>query len=194
MRLFVALQLPDSWRQALGQLQDQMRDGLRQRFGDSLKLRWMSADGIHLTLKFLGETPPSRVSAIESALAKAVPPAPGFSLSLANVGLFADRRAPRVVLAGVSGDTKQLFALAEQVETWLAAAGWPRERRGFRPHLTLAHLPQTMDDEMRKTVAELTMSYRTAPVPDWTVERVGLIRSHLGPGGARYETLFSVPK
>ena len=193
MRLFVALELPDAWKDALSRLQDEMRQGLQQRFGDSVRPRWVRPEAIHLTLKFLGETPSSRLESIESALRHAVPALTPFTLRLANAGSFADRHAPRVILAGVHGDTKALFALADQVETWLAAAGWPREKRGFRPHLTLARLPETMDDETRQAVAQVTTACKSPEAPSWRVDNVYLIRSHLGPNGSRYERIAAFP-
>ena len=58
-RLFIALQLPDAWKDALARLQDEMRAALHERFGDSVRPRWVRPEGIHLTLKFLGATPAS---------------------------------------------------------------------------------------------------------------------------------------
>lgn len=193
LRLFVALELPDDWKQALGQLQDEMRAGLQQRFGDSVRPRWVRPEGIHLTLKFLGATPADRVDAIQTALRLAVPNAPGLTLQLGNVGSFAERRAPRVILAGLGGDTNALAAVVERVETRLAAAGWPRERRGFHPHLTLARLPETLDDASRTEVAEITTAFASPKAGSWTVAGVSLMRSYLEPGGARYERLASFP-
>jgi 2'-5' RNA ligase len=192
-RLFIALKLPDAWKSALGALQDEMRGALHQRFGDSVRPRWVRPEGIHLTLKFLGATPASRVAAAETALRHAVPSLTPFELQLANVGSFADRHAPRIILAGVYGDTKALFALVERIETWLASAGWPRDRRSFRPHLTLARLPETLDDATRRAVAEVTTACQSPAVPAWPVESVHLIRSHLGPNGSHYETLATFP-
>jgi 2'-5' RNA ligase len=193
LRLFVALELPDAWKDALGRLQDGMRAALQQRFDDAVRPRWVRPEGIHLTLKFLGPTPASRVDAVETALHHAVPAPPGFSLQLANLGSFADRRSPRVILAGVQGDTKALYALTERIETWLAAAGWPREKRSFYPHLTLARLPETLDDVTRRAVATITTAIEAPIVSPWPVESVHLVQSHLGPNGATYETLASFP-
>jgi 2'-5' RNA ligase len=193
MRLFIALELPDAWKQALGELQDEMRGALQERFGEAVRPRWTRPDGIHLTLKFLGETSSSRLDSAESALRHAVPEPLAFNLELANVGSFSERRAPRVILAGVQGQTKHLHKLEERVETWLASAGWPRERRAFHPHLTLARLPEAMDDATRHAVAELTTSFSAPVVDPWQVESVSLIRSRLGPGAARYERLAAFP-
>jgi RNA 2',3'-cyclic 3'-phosphodiesterase len=193
MRLFVALDLPESWKVALGGLQDAMRAAIRERFGDSVRVRWVRPEGIHLTLKFLGETPEERVEALKTALAQAVPSSPGFALELARAGAFSDRRAPRVVIATVADESRGLQPLHEHIETWLAAAGWPRERRWFQPHLTLARLPETLDDATRQEIAALTGAVKAPEAPKWAVEGVYLIRSRLGPGGARYESLAAFP-
>lgn len=193
MRLFVALDLPRAWQETLGALQDAMRDAVQQRFGDAVRPRWVRPEGIHLTLKFLGETPASRLDALTAALAQAVPDEPGFSLGLGRAGSFEARRTPRVIFATVIDERQALLPLYERVETWLAAAGWAREKRGFRPHLTLARLPETLDDATRHAVAGLTTALEAPQTPIWRVDRVYLIRSHLGPGGARYERLAAFP-
>src|SRR5258706_14752034 len=67
MRLFIALELPDAVRDALFNLQQRLRSR------DSANIvRWLNADTFHLTLKFLGDTPTSRIAEIETALALAV--------------------------------------------------------------------------------------------------------------------------
>jgi 2'-5' RNA ligase len=144
-------------------------------------------------LKFLGDTPANRVEALKAALAQAVPEAPGFEMTLSRMGSFEQRRVPRVILATIAVEGRALIDLYEQIETWLAAAGWPRETRTFRPHLTLARLPDGFDDATRQAVAELAIGFESPKAPAWRVERVHLIRSHLGPGGARYEQLAAFP-
>jgi 2'-5' RNA ligase len=193
MRLFVALEVPASWKAALAALQDEMRAAIGERFGDSVRVRWVRPEGIHLTLKFLGETPVGRVEALKTALGQAVTESPGFELSLGAAGSFADRRAPRVILVTVFEATQGLLSLHERIETWLAAAGWAREKRGFRSHLTLGRLPESLEDAARREIAAITTALRVPEAPKWTPERVDLIRSHLGPGGARYESLAAFP-
>ena len=193
IRLFIALELPEDWKQALAGFQEELRARIASRLDRPVRVRWVRPEGIHLTLKFLGETPAPRLASIQDALRQAVPEPPGFSLSLGRPGSFEDRRAPRVILSTVQGDTKPLFALAERVETWMAAAGWPRERRGFMPHLTLGRLPDDMPKDARHAVAHLAADLRVPSLPDWKVDAVSLMQSHLGPGGARYERLSTYP-
>jgi 2'-5' RNA ligase len=192
-RLFVALDLPETWRTALQSLQIEMQDTIAERFGLAVRPRWVRPDGIHLTLKFLGETPTSRLDVLKTQLAQAVPDELSFNLSLGRVGSFEQRRSPRVILATVAVEGRALIDLYERIETWLSVAGWPREKRSFHPHLTLARLPQGMDDATRRAVADLTTEFGAPQAPVWHVDRVYLIRSHLGTGGARYEHIAAFP-
>ena len=59
-RLFVALELPEPLRQAVGGLQSGLRGA-----------RWLDEDALHLTLAFLGEVDGSAVARIETALEQA---------------------------------------------------------------------------------------------------------------------------
>jgi 2'-5' RNA ligase len=195
LRLFVAIELPGTWKQALAALQERMRDELAADTETAaVRLRWTRPEGIHLTLKFIGAVTLDRLPIIEEQLSHAVPALGQISLRLGWAGSFHDRRAPRVIWAGVDSDPPGALApLAASIETWLAAAGVKRERRGFTPHLTLARLPDEMSDELRRRVAELTVDVpRPQPVP-FVVEHVSLMQSHLEPGGARYERIATFP-
>ncbi len=193
IRLFVALDLPEAWKHALETLQRDMQTAIDASLGADVRPRWVRPEGIHLTLKFLGDTPANRLEALNNALAQAVPAAPGFELTLSRVGTFEQRRVPRVILSTVSVEGRALVDLYERIETWLAAAGWPRETRSFHPHLTLARLPDALDNATRQAVAGLATAFPAPRAPAWRVECVHLIRSHLGPGGARYEHLAAFP-
>jgi 2'-5' RNA ligase len=159
-----------------------------------VRLRWVRPDGIHLTLKFIGAVAEDRLPVIQEQLARAVPTMPAITLTLGWAGSFSDRRAPRVIWAGVySSQADELRRLAESIETWLAAAGVAREKRGFAAHLTLARLPQDLPEATRRRVAELTTGVALPEVPPFSAERVSLMQSHIGPGGARYERLAAFP-
>jgi RNA 2',3'-cyclic 3'-phosphodiesterase len=193
LRLFIALDLPEGWKSAVATAQEELRARIEKRLDQPVRLRWVRPEGIHLTLKFLGETPASRLDALQHALRQAVPQPPRFSLTLGRYGSFVERRPPRVILATVDGDHKALFALVERIETWLAAAGWPRERRGFAPHLTLARLPDALSNDTRYAIAHLANGLSVPLLPAWSIESVSLMQSHLSPGGARYERLQTFP-
>jgi 2'-5' RNA ligase len=185
LRLFVACNLPDEVRAALGRVQDDLR-----RLGAD-DLRCVRPDGIHITLKFLGAVEAARVEAIHGALAGAVEP---FELRVrpSSVGGFGGARL-RVVWAGLEGDVAGLAALALRVDEALAKLRFPRERRPFAPHLTLARVPDRLPPARRRELSELVERYQPPPMPEVTLTRVELMRSILGPQGSRYESLAEFP-
>jgi 2'-5' RNA ligase len=205
-RLFVAIELPESVRQALRGAMD-----LLQRRGLAAGLRWVRPEGIHLTLKFLGATAEPRVPEIAAALRRALAGAPAFGLQPEGFGTFPEIRLDqhathrgklRVVWVGIVGDTAALSALAARVEGALAPRGYPEETRPYFAHLTLARV---REDASRATVASLcdalqpylpssSRSARDQPglvpvFPAFQVERVALMESKLAPGGAQYRAI-----
>ena len=185
LRLFVAIELSDEVREALGWLQAELRSrGLE-------KLRWVRPQGIHLTLKFLGETSADKVPMIEEALGKAVEAAPAHELALGAIGTFGGNN-PRVLWIDLRGDLEVMLGLQERVDSVLAELGFPRERRKFAPHLTLARVRPEIAHEM---AGPLARAIRAAGPPTATVaiREVSLMRSVLGPGGAVYERIAAFP-
>jgi 2'-5' RNA ligase len=182
LRLFVAVELPPEVLEKLTQLQT----ALRRRGLDGL--RWARPEGIHLTLKFLGETPADRVSAIREALARAADGVPSHRLSLGEMGTFGSRRMPRVLWVNLKGGVDALGDLQRRVEDELEREGFPRERRKFSPHLTLARVRQESAGSVGNAIEE---ALRVVSPPDGVVEvnEVSLMRSTLRPSGAIYERL-----
>jgi len=183
-RLFVAVELPGPAVEALGQLQHELQRHLPRG------LRWVRPEGIHLTLKFLGETPRERVPAITEALAGSTRGIEAHDLSLGAIGTFGSRGAPRVLWVDLVGDTSTLERLQGQVDEALDAIGFPRERRGFAAHLTLARV---RPESAREAAEPLAAAIRSVSVPQASisVKEVSLILSKLGPGGAVYAQLES---
>ncbi len=186
LRLFVACELPDEVRDALGNLQEELR---RQGAG---RLRWVRPEGIHITLKFLGEVEETRVDAIISALAAAIEP---FELQVrpANIGSFGGARV-RVVWVGLEGDVDGLATMASRVDAALAPLRFPRERRPFAAHLTLARVPDRASPEERRRLADVVARFRPPALPSMILTKAGLIRSVLGPGGSVYHEIASFPR
>ena len=179
LRLFVAIDLPEDVRESLGHLQADLRRH------DLPGLRWTRPDGVHLTLKFLGETPATAVTAIEAALARAVRGIPSFRLALGAAGTFGGRRGPNVLWVDVEGELQPLQQLQAAVEREMAAAGFAPEERGFSPHLTLARVPQPPRPGLAERVAR-ALEAVAAPRGEFEARELVLMRSRLQPGGAVY--------
>lgn len=186
LRLFVAVDLPEEVREALGRLQDD----LRRR--DLTGLRWVRPEGVHLTLKFLGGTLAGRVPAVEGAVAAAVRGAAPFRLALGAPGTFGGSRGPRVVWLEMAGDVRQLRELQAAVEAALTGAGFPAEEREYAPHLTLARVPQPPRAGTAEGISR-ALEAVAPPRAEFEVNEVVLMRSRLQPGGALYERLARFP-
>lgn len=186
LRLFVAVDLSEEVREEL----DRLQDDLRRR--DLSSLRWVRPGGIHLTLKFLGETPVEMVPAIEGALAEVANGAAPFRLALGKLGTFGNRRGPRVLWLDIAGEAQRLEELQAMVERALIEAGFPPEEREYSPHLTLARVPQPPRPGMAERVSR-ALDAVVAPKAEFEVREVLLMRSTLQPGGAVYERLAAFP-
>jgi len=191
LRLFVAIELPETWLEALAGAQQALAEAFETPA--TPRLRWVSPRGIHLTLKFLGSVPTVWLADLKTVLTEAVPEAPGLSLSLGEPGFFPGPGGlVRVLWAGVRGDVAGLEALASDVDAGCSRLDVPRERRRFTPHLTLARVPDETSlsaQDVRNAMARL----ETLKAPPMTVSHISLMRSHLGPGGARYERIAAFP-
>jgi len=192
LRLFVAIELPGEVREALGRLQHELqRRGLE-------KLRWVRPEGIHLTLRFLGETPTEKVAAISEAIRGAAGLVHPIELAFSGVGTFGrgEQAYVRVIYQRLVGatpdDMSRLRLLHRQIEHGLKRVGYPAEGRDFYPHLTLARVKQGMEREMAQPVANArnAVSQPEAAIP---VREVSLMRSTLRPSGAVYERVAAFP-
>ena len=186
IRTFIAIELDPALRSRLGELQDRLREDLPPRL-----VRWVRPEGIHLTLKFLGEVPVAQVTPIGEAMRRACAGHAPFSFTLGGIGCFPNARRPRVVWVGVEEPTGALAQLQGDVERALQALGHPRERRGFAAHLTLGRV-RGRDREAVEALGTYVTRARVR-VGRMEVGAVRLIRSQLLPGGAVYTTLDVAP-
>lgn len=150
------------------------------RMPDLAGLRWAEPEAWHLTLAFLGDIPAADLPRLNAALEAAGRGHEVGELRTGGLGAFPSASRARVAWCGVADPFGRLSALAESVREALALRGEP-----FRAHVTLARARSAPVD-LRRWVA--------SPVPDIRVpvDRVELMRSHLGQGPARYEVLASV--
>jgi 2'-5' RNA ligase len=187
IRTFVAIELDSALQTALHQVQDKFKRSPLSRIG-----RWVSPDGIHLTLKFLGDVPSDRVEDIRQAIERGCHSFAPFSISLTNPGFFPNARKLRVVWVGVDGDVEQLSALQASIESELKQIGFPAEKRGFQPHLTLARIRDQATTYEREEMAKLISTVKVDASVSMSVQKVSLMRSDLKPTGAVYTRLAAI--
>jgi RNA 2',3'-cyclic 3'-phosphodiesterase len=129
VRLFVALNFPSSLRHALWEAATPLR-------ARAFPFRWVPADSLHLTVKFLGEVNPADEPAVKAALGRATAGARAVVVALGAFGVFPTPEAPRVVWAGLEPDPA-LELLHHDAERAFEPLGFPPDGRPFRPHVTL---------------------------------------------------------
>ncbi len=148
--------------------------------GSEARLTLPKSDQMHITLKFLGEIPETKIPKIAGALEK-VKSAP-FQLQAARVSTF----GRRVIKAEVT-DQGCCADIARQIDEYLLPLGFPKEARPFSPHITLARIKEYAPDLQEKTDALSNAEFGTC-----MIEEILLKQSTLTPRGSIYTTLARV--
>ncbi len=185
IRVFVAVELPDAVKAEFAGLVSTI-DALGVR-----GVRTVRPEGIHLTLKFLGDVNADLVPDIQAAMDAAASGAAPFDLSLGDTGVFPNPGAAHVLWVGVEGDIKRLSRLQERVERSLTDLGFRPERRRFNPHITAGRIRDSVSRPDRRRVSDTLFSHGYVR-PPIRVESISLIRSILRPDGAIYEPVYTV--
>jgi 2'-5' RNA ligase len=176
LRLFVAVELSESWRDWLGALAAAARrDGV-----DSY--RWTRPELLHVTVAFLGDQPAGRLPEIVAAVERAAAASRRFPLELGQVGGFGGRR-PRTLLVGVGDPRGGLAAVRTRLERELDAGAIPFDRKPLVPHVTLARA-RPVGPSRASPLAQMRPVGRAPPALD--VAELSLVRSELRPDGPRY--------
>lgn len=187
LRAFIAVELPAS-------LQEQLA-GVIARLGQSIPegaVRWVRPDGVHLTLKFLGEMPVSQAGQMQAMIASAAREAGPFGCTAAGVGCFPNLKQPRVIWAGLHEPSGALSHLQRAVEAGAVRLGYPKEtgERGFNAHLTLGRIGRQASAADARRVAEAVQGAAVGDLGSFVIEAVSLMTSDLRPGGSVYARLF----
>lgn len=182
IRAFVGVRLDAGVVDKIFAVQSELRRGLQG-------VRWVGKENFHFTLKFLGGVEEGRVAEIAGALEGAARALAPFSVAGRGVGVFPDIRRARVLWVGLVGEG--LVSLAEAVEGALEPLGFEREKRDFRPHLTLG---RWRDAERRSELLKKEIErWRDYEFGESRVDEVVLFQSILRPEGALYSPLRVIP-
>ena len=183
IRSFVAIELPESIRADIRELQRALRS---YRFD----IRWVEPVNMHLTLTFLGDVDPSRIEDVGRALSETAAGCPVFQLVPRDLGVFPNMRQPRVIWAGIGGQTAILRSLRKSVDVALGPLGFEMENRPYRGHLTLGRVKRGMDHGRLADALRTHGEFVSRP---FYVERLILFKSQLYPGGPVYTKLREMP-
>ncbi len=188
IRAFIAIELPEAILAELSNVEARLKPQMPHD-----AIRWVKADSIHLTLKFLGQVPSDQLGLITSSLRAAVASHAPFALEVKDAGCFPNIHRPRVVWVGVHETGHQLHALQRAVENAISPLGYPTEIRDFTPHLTLGRLARDVRPADQKRIGDVVQAANVGSLGQWEVNQVALIKSDLKPSGAEYTVLTHAP-
>src|SRR5580765_3036228 len=174
MRIFIALDIP-------AEIRARLTDYLERACKLAPEARWARVEGLHVTLKFVGEFRDARLEEMKAALAtvKAAP----FEVKFEGVGFFPNPKAARVFWAGVDG-SEQLPRLASAIDAALAGLGIAREEKPYHPHLTLARSSSRPLRGLQALIEEPSARFGTM-----TAREFFLYQSQPQKGGSKYTKL-----
>lgn len=185
-RSFIAVRFSDEVIAALDDLQSR----LKKAVGPRAKVKWVEAKNIHLTLQFLGDVEVKVIEEMGGFLKEAFSNNPPFELRLSGLGAFPTPRKPRVVWVGIKAGIGELKALSDAVHQVTEAFGFEREKRPFKPHVTLGRL---RDPRRSSGISEGLERTAEAEAGSCQIDVVHLVASELTPAGPIYTTLDSFP-
>ena len=178
-RLFLAIALPGSARNC-------MAERVRIVAKPAERVRWVPIENVHITLKFLGETPAAQRSTIEATMERVVASVPPLGLAITGVKVVRRGRRPQMVWATVADTNGRLQRLHDRTERLLESEGFAREVRSFSPHITLARVRDGVARWEQESLENWTATQRDVPSIPFHVAEVLLMKSELKPQGAEY--------
>jgi RNA 2',3'-cyclic 3'-phosphodiesterase len=177
VRLFIAIEIPENIRTGFASLLNEFRAIAPQ-------VKWVRAENLHVTLKFLGETDSAKLGALQNELTT-IRSAQPVNLEFRSLGFFPNDKRPRVFWAGMEASAN-LKSLAADVDQATHRLGFPLEERPFTPHLTLARFPLS---GIPPKLLQASQEKSAQTFGSLSTREFHLIESKLKPTGAEYTTV-----
>ena len=182
IRTFISIPIPKDVKSKKNMLYSTLE-------GSPSKINWVKNEQLHLTIKFLGNTPESLFDGIKTEILQTVSNLRPFDLTIDNTGCFPVPERPRVLWLGISGNIVPLKNLFMTIEKKMESMGFPPEGQEYFPHITLARVKYP-----QKFTPDISTFLKSSYDPiDFTVDRVQFLSSELLPSGTLYTLLGSFP-
>lgn len=186
IRTFVAIDLPDRVQSCLKNISEDLQSNL-----ESIPIRWVPVENIHMTLKFLGDVSINNIELLKKMLRSEAQAHSSFEIGIGGIGAYPKIRRPRVIWTGVEAPS-ELVDLQQSIEAQTSKLGYAVDNREFSPHLTLGRVSRNASPEDVRKVGEVLSSYKVGFLGAARVTEVCLFRSDLQSTGAVYTKLFTV--
>ena len=187
MRLFIAIDVSIKVVENLVLLQEDLQPLIKQLGG---RPRWVEAENVHLTLKFIGDIDSALMFTIRDELRELGKNHSPFSFFSQGTGCFPNEEKPRIVYAGIKDGLAQINLLREEIENRLEEKGVQKDNRPFKPHVTVGRI-KTSRKEI--SLAEVIAPYTETEYGESKITEVLLFESRLDPSGPTYRIIERVP-
>lgn len=186
IRTFIAIQLPAEIQNGLAKVESELKPLI------GTAVRWVPPENIHITLKFLGDTPLQKTKQVQEIIRHTAEFFQPFTISVGQIGAFPNIQRPRVLWVGLQTGP-ELAKLQAIIDQETARIGFASENRAFSPHLTIGRVNQTNPSAELSNITACVKNYPPITLGSFSAQSVAHIRSDLRPSGAVYTILSEAP-
>lgn len=187
MRTFIAVDIDEDIKKAVGDIISRLKKGIQ--FTGAFP-SWVPVENMHLTMKFLGEVDEGILPKINESLRGISAEFQPFDITLEKIGVFPNKKAPRVIWIGIKQGKEQLALLQQKIEFEMELLGFTPENREFSPHLTLARIKSMRGVE---GMMDVIFSHSNYLAGTCSIKELIIYRSVLQKTGAVYTPLYKIP-
>ncbi len=180
-RIFTAIDISDQTRTKVADYIEYLRGEFPQ-----VRVGWERAEKLHLTLKFLGDIDESQLENLIEAVENAAKQISNFRLQISETGVFPSKRNARILWLGVRGDAENLQKLNKILEIECEKAGFAKEKRDFKAHLTIARL---REPHKSKELVQKHLENEFEAV-EFETKEITIYESKLLPKGSIYSVIL----
>lgn len=179
-RVFTGIQLPKESKKAIYQQIQTLQE-------EYPSLKWVAQENLHLTLNFLGQIDKKTLTQVKAVLQKVREKCTCFQVTLTYLGAFPSIKNPRVLWVGLGEGKSAVTELHRRLEEGFIPLGFPRNKKKYHPHLTLARCRNRAPQGLGEGIQNLPFQKEGLPVTHIT-----LFNSNLTPQGPIYKSLQSI--
>jgi len=181
LRCFIAIELPEELKRNIYVHVERLK-------ASGADVKWVPLENLHLTLKFLGDTPEEQLNNINEKLVFLAKAHARFYLQVAQAGVFPNLKHPRVIWIGMR-DSEEVIRLQQDIDEAMAELGFERDDKQFTPHLTIGRVKSLKNqDALTQELATL----KTVDFGKIEVNNITLMKSILKPSGAEHLKLREI--
>ena len=189
MRTFISIELPDEVKKNITELVDELKNL-------NAAVKWVEPKNLHITLKFLGWVEEKNLDNLIELAQKAVEGSKSFKANFRGMGTFPEGKKPRVVWVGTAEGGDELCKIAQGLEKTFSKAGFRKEEREFKSHITIGRVKEKAPRQIRyeeiEKLKEKIKGLENEKFGETIVDRIYIMKSTLTKTGPIYEKVKEI--